>query len=560
MQSSVAKIGIAVVGIAVVGIGATALMGVFNPGFADGGVDVRNTKCEELGSARTAIANEFETRKASAGEAHDVARETISDEYWDKNRALENDYHECISSALTADPCKEPFEEVGRLYEEIMADFDAGKGFNEAKFNEREQAKKEYNECVEEARKPEFYENKKLQCDADLATGKEANQNERVRNEADAKAVYDETVAEAQAAFDAKSAILDAIEEKCKEPGGTTSVSVGALTSGGSGAVLAPSSSACTGVFSGNDPGILKRIADLENQLQKARAAGQSDGLFGTDHIQSALDDLRQELKDSQRTCNVDADCGSTVPVCCSTTQVGRAYCDAGICASEIKECTDPEICGGKPAMCVAPGTGVQQQDGVYISRTIPEEGSCSQNLQVLNLAQGTPESARYSIVGNIPGWLHIDKPSGTLPGSASVTYSCGTVQGFGPGNYTAAGSITVYNSANELINTIPFNVSITVTPVEKKIDVIEYNGKYLPVSQLIIESEEGCTAKHWHAAQGVVTATDGTKVSDPGPQCGYGKLSEKPILQVSAPKDNSETDTSGARGEVRGLEFLKTQ
>lgn len=37
---------------------------------------------------------------------------------------------------------------------------------------------------------------------------------------------------------------------------------------------------------------------------------------------------------------------------------------------------------------------------------------------------------------------------------------------------------------------------------------------KYLPVDQLIIEDEAGCGADHWHAAMGVVTATDGTRVS----------------------------------------------
>jgi hypothetical protein len=218
----------------------------------------------------------------------------------------------------------------------------------------------------------------------------------------------------------------------------------------------------------------------------------------------------------------------------------------------------DPEICAGKPAACVAPGTGVKQQDGVYITRTIPEVGACSQNLQSLNLEQSSPDSARYAIVGNIPNWLHIDTPGGPLPGKANVTYSCNTVQGFGPGTYTANGSITVYNAANELINTIPFNVSITVTPVEQLIEVIEYNGKYLPTSQLIIEDEEGCGAEHWHAAQGVVIATDGTNVSDPGPQCGYGKVKDKPVMKISAPR-KSATDT-GVHVEVRGLESLKTR
>lgn len=72
----------------------------------------------------------------------------------------------------------------------------------------------------------------------------------------------------------------------------------------------------------------------------------------------------------------------------------------------------------------------------------------------------------------------------------------------------------------------------------QKKIRAIEYNGKYLPVDQLIIESEIGCGAQHYHVARGFVVATDNTPVQDPGPQCGYGKVSEKPVLDVPVNSD----------------------
>jgi len=69
---------------------------------------------------------------------------------------------------------------------------------------------------------------------------------------------------------------------------------------------------------------------------------------------------------------------------------------------------------------------------------------------------------------------------------------------------------------------------------------VIEYNGKYLPVSELQVQSEVGCGDDHWHAARGGgVTALDGTFVPDPGPQCGYGKLSERPSMNAPAPEHN---------------------
>ena len=72
------------------------------------------------------------------------------------------------------------------------------------------------------------------------------------------------------------------------------------------------------------------------------------------------------------------------------------------------------------------------------------------------------------------------------------------------------------------------------ISPREK-VSVIQYNGKYLPVDQLIIEAEKGCDGgmPHWHAARGVVKAIDGSMVPDPGPQCGYGKQSEKPVMEI---------------------------
>ena len=543
------KLAAGVVGLAALGIVIAAGSGIFNnQAFTDGGVDVRNTACEDIAAARVAVNNEFETRKQQAQAQLDANRAKASDDYWTSNRQLEDAYHQCISAALTADPCKEPFEEIGRLYEEIMADFENGQGFNEAKFQEREQAKEKYNKCVEDASKPEFYQDQETECNKTLEAGRTANQQNRQAAEASAQTEYETALTEAENAKLQKQTILDAIEAKCKEPGGNTNLNVGAVTTGGTGTEIKSSSPACTGVFAGNDPELRKKLADLENQLNKAKAAGLRGGLFGIDHLQSAIDEARQALKDSERTCETDADCGDPTPVCCTGTQVGRLFCDGGVCANETTDCTDPEICAGKPAACVAPSTGVKQQDGVFISRTIPEVGSCSQNLQIVNLQQADADSVRYEIVGNIPSWVKIDKVGGSLPASVNITYSCNTVQGFGPGVYNANGSILVRNGAGELVNTIPLVITITVTPVAQELEVIEYNGKYLPVSQIHRFTGPECDGdEHWHANNGAVVATDGTTVPDAS-DCGYGKTKNVPVIRIPAVKV-----------EVKGLEGLKT-
>ncbi len=527
-----------------VGVGVLAVVGValfaggaFNGGSRDAGIDVRNTACQDIASARLAVATELGERKRTAGDQLQKKNNEISDAYWAKNQELEKAYYECSSKALTSDPCKEASDKITALYQEIMADFESGKGFNEAKFNEREEAKKEYNQCVEETHKPEFYKEKEAQCVAALDAGRKANLEERHKSEAEAKKQHDEDVANAERAHDEKQRILNEIEKKCTEPGGTSHVLIGPLTTEGSGAAVQPMSAACTGVFPGNDPKLQRELSRLETRLAQAKAGGQTGGLFGSDHLQEAVDRLREEIRNSPRTCKVDADCGNTVPTCCSGSEVGQAYCNAGVCAAKKTTCVSPEICAGKPATCVAPTTGGTQQDGIYVTRTIPETGSCSENLQVLTLEQATPESVRYSIGGNIPNWLRIDKPGGPLPGKVNLTYACNTVQKFGPGTYTANGSMTVYNSNNELINTIPFNVSITVTKVAKTVDVIEYGGKQIPLDQVHkFKGPECDEEEHWHANGSAAQAIDGSRVIDPG-DCGYGKTKSVPIKTVTDPR-----------------------
>jgi hypothetical protein len=70
-----------------------------------------------------------------------------------------------------------------------------------------------------------------------------------------------------------------------------------------------------------------------------------------------------------------------------------------------------------------------------------------------------------------------------------------------------------------------------------KEIEVISYKGKYIPVSNLMIEEHSGCdNAAHWHSKPypgGPVKATDGSTVMDPGPDCGFGKVSQVPKMKI---------------------------
>lgn len=77
------------------------------------------------------------------------------------------------------------------------------------------------------------------------------------------------------------------------------------------------------------------------------------------------------------------------------------------------------------------------------------------------------------------------------------------------------------------------------LTPAEK-VKVISFRGKYIPVSELMVMEHEGCgNAAHWHsksAPGGPVKTLDGATVYDPGPECGFGKVSDVPVQEVAKP------------------------
>lgn len=79
--------------------------------------------------------------------------------------------------------------------------------------------------------------------------------------------------------------------------------------------------------------------------------------------------------------------------------------------------------------------------------------------------------------------------------------------------------------------------------PSQATVQVISYGGKQIPLVQLQVENETGCGESHYHALGGFVTATDGTKLHDPGPLCGYGKVSERPTITV--PRTGNETSVN---------------
>lgn len=76
------------------------------------------------------------------------------------------------------------------------------------------------------------------------------------------------------------------------------------------------------------------------------------------------------------------------------------------------------------------------------------------------------------------------------------------------------------------------------ITPKTTGVQLVKailYHGIYLPKDQLLISDTAGCGEKHWRAAKGVVIATNGESIADPLFACGFGKVSESPIVDTPA-------------------------
>jgi hypothetical protein len=61
---------------------------------------------------------------------------------------------------------------------------------------------------------------------------------------------------------------------------------------------------------------------------------------------------------------------------------------------------------------------------------------------------------------------------------------------------------------------------------------VFDYEGKFIPVEQLHKADADACDAEHWHGGGQVVTLR-GETLSDPDPECGFGKDGDIPVREV---------------------------
>ncbi|MCK5211623.1 hypothetical protein KAJ89_02880 [Candidatus Parcubacteria bacterium] len=452
----------------------------------ESGIDVSNTPCDGIGAARTAVDNEYNASVEAANKDYKEAMEAASDTYWENYRDYETEKNACETNALMADPCVEHFERASALAKEILDNIDSG--YDEAKSAERDQAKEDWEKCKKDPPEEDTYEGKMAKCAAEFASAVALAKDLRNQTEANALSALSDALDKADEAKASKHATLDAIAEICNIPPPKTEMTAGGITTGSTGTVVESGNPACSGNFTGHDPDIQQEIDRLQNLLAQAQTGGKTEGLGGTNQLSAKITQLRADMTTGPRKCTSDSDCGDTTKVCCSETQVGWVVCSGGGCGTETEDCDEDETCSGKPAECVSGAEGAESA-GIEISRTFIKGATCNPSLQMINLRPKDENSARYEIVGNVPEWLNFDKVGGALPQDVLVSINCDITKT--EGTYTGEASITIYDKDDNLINTIPINVTIEVVPsILEDDDLTETTGGDID----LIDPEEEAT------------------------------------------------------------------
>ncbi|MDA2921668.1 hypothetical protein MYX07_00190, partial [Patescibacteria group bacterium AH-259-L07] len=89
--------------------------------------------------------------------------------------------------------------------------------------------------------------------------------------------------------------------------------------------------------------------------------------------------------------------------------------------------------------------------------------------------------------------------------------------------------TLKAYSKEGKVLASSQFDIKVP------KIKVIEYQGKYIPLTSLRVAAPNACGKEHWHPIYDAITSTDNTILFDPNPEgCGFGALDTTPVISVA--------------------------
>ncbi len=465
--------------------------------------DVTKTTCPEIDAAR---------QKVDA--AYDAAIKAAADTYAEARAAFQADLDACLKGIWTGGPCDKEWKASQTAASNAWGDIS-----NDQFYKEWKKAKADWDACYAQWEK-------KYEDWSKNNTGREQQCQEEFQAKVDAaNAAYDAAAKAAKDKRDADRAFLDELEKKCKQPqptatgttGGTGGTTGGGTTPGGGtdgGTVTPPPGGGTTGGGTTYHPEARACQDEIPGENAQPRTGKASD--FGPKDILVNL--IVQVAEDVT---------GTPVPTGAVDNQIFAGIVCVKLHARLI------ELQGEESDAIWSNNRKAEIAARLKIARyTRARDIWCK-------IAEGKPALAdvkkEQNAINAMPtGGCKTDADCGD-PVCCSAkeigTWSCDVSTG------------SCHQSKKPCTDpTVCAGKPAQCVQPPVKVKAILYGGKYLPLDQLIIENERGCGADHYHAKQGVVRATDGTFVSDPGPQCGYGKVSERPTVEVEAPSMRIDT------------------
>ncbi|MEY4745146.1 MAG: hypothetical protein RL272_1091 [Candidatus Parcubacteria bacterium] len=461
--------------------------------------DVTKTACPEIDAARAKVAA-----------AYDASLKAASDTYGEARAAFQADLDGCLKGIWSGGPCDNEWKASQQAAANAWNDIS-----NDQFYKEWKKAKADWDACYGnwEAKYKDW---------SDRNKGKEsACQEEFQAKVGAANAAYDAAMKAAKDKRDADLKYLDELDKKCKEPkpaatGGTTTGGVTAGGTTGGGTTPPPGGGTTTGGTTIHpEARVCQDEIPGENSVPRT---GKASDFGPKDILINLITQAAEEVT------------GSPIPTDAIDSQIFAGIVCVKLHARLIElqgEESDAIWSGNRKAEIAA---------RLKIARyTRARDIWCK-------IAEGKPAIAdvrkEQAAIGAMPtGGCRTDADCGD-PVCCSAkevgSWSCDASTGACHQRKSPCADPTVCGGKP---------ARCVAPPV--RIKAIDFNGKYLPLEQLKIENERGCGADHYHAKQGFVRATDGSIVSDPGPQCGYGKVSGRPTVEVEVPAMTVDTNAT---------------
>lgn len=463
--------------------------------------DVTKTTCPEIAAAREKVAAAYAASVRAA-----------SDTYLEARRLFQADLDACLNGIWKGGPCDTEYEETQRAYQNASNDIS-----NDQFYKEWKKAKADWDACYGNyaAKQQDWIarnQNKDKSCQEEFTAKVDAADQ---AYQSAAKAAHDKR--------DADDAFLDELDKKCKSsagsgldltvPNGATKdlpvkADLGGATTPGVRTVTPPAGT----TYRPQSPACQDEVPGENGAVRQGKASDYGPRDILVDLITTVAEDIT----------------GSPVPTGAINDQIFATMVVTKI-RTRIAEMDRDSI--------------DHLDDNRWQRRYEQQRARYERALSVWGaIAQGKPALPKIkkdvNAINAMPsGACKTDADCGQpicCSASEIAHWTCDT----------GTGACHHQKEPCENPTTCAGKPAQCVAP-PVKVRAILFNGKYLPLDQLMIENEKGCGADHYHAKQGMVRATDGSFVSDPGPQCGYGKVKDRPTVEVEVPSMRIDTNAT---------------